>query len=51
VLITTPRLSAVAVDPVARTARVGAGARWAQVIEAAAPHGLAPLSGSSSRSA
>jgi FAD/FMN-containing dehydrogenase len=48
VLVTTRRLSAVAVDPVARTARVGAGVRWAQVIEAAAPHGLAPLNGSSS---
>jgi FAD/FMN-containing dehydrogenase len=48
VLVTTRRLSSVAVDPVARTARVGAGVRWAQVIEAAAPHGLAPLNGSSS---
>jgi FAD/FMN-containing dehydrogenase len=38
----------VTIDPHARTARVGAGARWAQVIEAAAPHGLAPLNGSSS---
>jgi hypothetical protein len=27
-------------------ARVGAGVRWAQVLEAAAPHGLAPLAGS-----
>jgi FAD/FMN-containing dehydrogenase len=49
VLVTTRRLSGLAVDPVARTARVGAGVRWAQVIEAAAPHGLAPLSGSSSQ--
>ena len=48
VLITTGRMSDVVVDPVARTARVGAGARWRQVIDAAAPHGLAPLSGSSS---
>jgi FAD/FMN-containing dehydrogenase len=48
VLVTTRRMSAVTVDPVARTARVGAGVRWAQVIEAAAPHGLAPLNGSSS---
>ena len=30
------------------TARVGAGARWRAVIDAAAPHGLAPLNGSSS---
>ena len=27
-------------------ARVGAGVRWAHVLEAAAPHGLAPLAGS-----
>ncbi|MEV6926742.1 FAD-binding oxidoreductase [Dactylosporangium sp. NPDC051485] len=47
-LITTGRMSQVSVDPAARTARAAAGARWAQVIEAAAPHGLAPLNGSSS---
>ncbi|MER7515843.1 FAD-binding oxidoreductase [Streptomyces sp. NPDC126499] len=46
-LIDTRRMDEVVVDPVARTARVGAGARWGQVIEAAAPHGLAPLNGSS----
>lgn len=28
-------------------ARVGAGVKWLRVVEAAAPHGLAPLSGSS----
>ncbi|RBY90700.1 FAD-binding oxidoreductase [Blastococcus sp. TF02A-26] len=48
VLVTTSRLDEVTVDPVARTARVGAGVRWRAVIDAAAPHGLAPLSGSSS---
>ncbi|QJY45971.1 FAD-binding oxidoreductase [Pseudonocardia broussonetiae] len=48
VLVTTRRMSGVVVDPVSRSARVGAGVRWAQVIEAAAPFGLAPLSGSSS---
>ncbi|MBW0088799.1 FAD-binding oxidoreductase [Pseudonocardia sp. KRD-184] len=48
VLVTTRRMSGVVVDPVSRSARVGAGVRWAQVIEAAAPYGLAPLSGSSS---
>ncbi len=48
VLVTTGRLDTVAVDPAARTARVGAGVRWRQVIDAAAPHGLAPLCGSSS---
>ncbi|MGW5677329.1 FAD-binding oxidoreductase [Streptomyces sp. NPDC003860] len=46
-LITTRRMDEVRVDPAARTARVGAGVRWAQVVAATAPHGLAPLSGSS----
>ncbi|GAA2549382.1 FAD-binding oxidoreductase [Pseudonocardia hydrocarbonoxydans] len=48
VLVSTRRMAEVTVDPVARTARVGAGVRWGRVIEAAAPHGLAPLNGSSS---
>jgi FAD/FMN-containing dehydrogenase len=47
ILISTSRLDAVAIDPVAQTARVGAGVRWNQVIAAAAPYGLAPLNGSS----
>ena len=47
VLINTARMSDVHIDPVARTARVAAGARWQQVVDAAAPHGLAPLNGSS----
>ncbi len=34
------------VDRLARTARVGAGARWQDVLDAATPHGLAPLCGS-----
>ncbi|QFU92697.1 FAD-binding oxidoreductase [Amycolatopsis sp. YIM 10] len=46
VLITTGGMTAVEVDPARRTARVEAGARWRDVIDAAAPHGLAPLSGS-----
>lgn len=46
-LISTRRMAGVEVDPAARTARVGAGVVWSQVIEAAAPYGLAPLSGSS----
>ena len=46
-LLTTGRMRAVSVDPVARTARIGAGTRWADVIAAAARYGLAPLSGSS----
>jgi FAD binding domain len=46
-MIATRRLDAVTVDPVARTATIAAGVRWRQVIDAAAPHGLAPLNGSS----
>ncbi|MEU5581330.1 FAD-binding oxidoreductase [Streptomyces huasconensis] len=46
VLISTRRMDSVQVDAAARTATVGAGARWGQVVEAAAPHGLAPLNGS-----
>ncbi|MET7421578.1 FAD-binding oxidoreductase [Dactylosporangium sp. NPDC005555] len=49
VLITTSRMQDLFVDPEARTARVAAGVRWSRVIEVAAPHGLAPLSGSSSQ--
>ncbi|MYW31541.1 FAD-binding protein, partial [Streptomyces sp. SID2119] len=45
--IATRALDSVTVDPVRRTARIGAGASWGRVIEAAAPHGLAPLNGSS----
>lgn len=37
----------VAVDPVARTARIPAGARWGDVVEAVAPHGLTVMHGSS----
>lgn len=49
VVVSTRRMSTVTIDASARTARVGAGVRWAQVIDAAARHGLAPLNGSSSR--
>jgi FAD/FMN-containing dehydrogenase len=48
VFVSTKRMQEVQVDPVARVARVQAGVRWRQVIDAAVPHGLAPLSGSSS---
>lgn len=48
VLISTRRMNDVEIDPAARTAKVQAGAVWQQVIEAAAPHGLAPLSGDAS---
>lgn len=46
VLVRTSPMVSVLVDPVRRTARVGPGARWSAVLAAAAPFGLAPLSGS-----
>lgn len=45
-LVSTSRLSDVTVDPERRVAHVGAGARWADVLTAAAPHGLAGVTGS-----
>ncbi|NKZ06140.1 FAD-binding oxidoreductase [Actinomadura latina] len=45
-LLKTSRMGGVLVDPSRRVARAGAGARWSDVIAAAAPLGLAPLSGS-----
>jgi FAD/FMN-containing dehydrogenase len=45
-LVRTSHMAEVLVDPDRRVARVGAGARWSQVIEAAAPFGLAPVTGS-----
>lgn len=47
VLVHTGQLNECVVDPDARTARVGAGVIWQEVLDAAAPHGLAPLTGSS----
>src|SRR5206468_11184212 len=46
VLITTKRLDSVRIDPKSRTAIIGAGAKWAQVVEKSEPHGLVPVSGS-----
>jgi FAD/FMN-containing dehydrogenase len=46
-LLKTGAMTSVEVDPARRVARVGAGTLWSDVIAAAAPHGLAPLSGSS----
>ncbi|GIF75874.1 FAD-binding oxidoreductase [Asanoa siamensis] len=46
-LIDTARMAEVTVDPDTRIARVGAGVRWQQVIDAAAVHGLAAANGSS----
>lgn len=45
-LIATHTLAGVSVDVDARTARVTGGANWNAVLEAATPHGLAPLCGS-----
>ncbi|MHA3703186.1 FAD-binding oxidoreductase [Jatrophihabitans sp. YIM 134969] len=45
-LVHTGRLDDVTVDPAARTARIGAGVRWQQVLDAASPHGLFGLCGS-----
>lgn len=47
ILVQTNAMTDCVVDLQARTARVGAGARWQHVLDAAAPHGLAPLCGSS----
>jgi FAD/FMN-containing dehydrogenase len=47
VLVHTARLGEVSVDPAARTARVGAGALWQNVLDAVTPYGLAPICGSS----
>ncbi len=47
VLINTRRMVELEVDPSAATARIGAGVKGGTVIEEAAPHGLAPLVGSS----
>jgi FAD/FMN-containing dehydrogenase len=46
-LINTSRLQEVTIDPVAKTATVGAGVQWKSVYPAAAEHGLAPITGSS----
>ncbi|MCW5943057.1 MAG: FAD-binding oxidoreductase [Fimbriimonadaceae bacterium] len=46
-LIRTGRMDAVAIDPVAKTARFGAGAAWGRINDAAGEHGLAGVSGSS----
>lgn len=45
-LVTTAGLDECVVHPEERWARVGAGVKWLQVVEAVAPYGLAPLSGS-----
>jgi FAD/FMN-containing dehydrogenase len=47
VLVSTRRMTGVVVDAARRTVRIEAGALWQDVVDAAAPHGLAPLAGSS----
>jgi len=47
VLVHTAALDEITIHPDERWARVGAGVRWQAVIDAAAPHGLAGLCGSS----
>jgi FAD/FMN-containing dehydrogenase len=46
VVIATHRMNDVAIDAVGRTARVGAGAMWSDVIPETVKAGLAPLNGS-----
>lgn len=46
-LIVTSALDTVSVDDDERIATIGAGARWSTVIDAAAPFGLTPITGSS----
>jgi len=48
ILITTKRMTHVSVDVQRGLARVEAGAKWAHVVAATAPYGLAPLLGSTS---
>ena len=45
-LVNTSRMTGVEVDPAARVARVRAGTVWADVVDAAVPHGLTALHGS-----
>jgi FAD/FMN-containing dehydrogenase len=47
ILLKTERMRGIQIDPVARTARIEAGAVWGDVVEAAARQGLAGLAGSS----
>ncbi|HEU0103467.1 MAG TPA: FAD-binding oxidoreductase [Mycobacteriales bacterium] len=47
-LLQTSRLTGVRVDPLARTARVGAGTTWDEVVAAAEPYALVPVCGTAS---
>lgn len=45
ILLKTARMTGVKVDPERRTVRAAAGALWSDVLDAASPFGLAPVSG------
>ncbi|HEY2556900.1 MAG TPA: FAD-dependent oxidoreductase, partial [Diaminobutyricibacter sp.] len=47
VLISTRALDDISIDPETRLATIGAGVRWAPVVEAGAEFGLTPITGSS----
>ncbi len=47
VLVKTERMSGIEIDPETRIARIDAGVRSLELVEAAAQHGLSPLAGSS----
>jgi FAD/FMN-containing dehydrogenase len=46
IVVQTGAMTTCVIDVENRTARVGAGVKWQAVVEAASPHGLAPLCGS-----
>jgi len=46
VVIATHRMNGITIDPVGRSARVGAGVLWSEVVAKAVEAGLAPLNGS-----
>jgi FAD/FMN-containing dehydrogenase len=48
VVVTTSRMRTLVVDPGARTARIGAGLKWKDVVAESSCYGLAPLTGSTS---
>jgi len=47
IVVTTSRLTGVSVDADEQVAHINAGAVWAEVVTAAAEHGLAPVTGAS----
>jgi len=49
ILISTKALDDIVIDLASRSALIGAGARWEPIVQHAAEHGLAPVTGSSTR--